>query len=130
MFIRLLIPIIFLPILEIYLFVESGRLIGIWPTVLLVILTGVTGSWLVRQQGVALLLRIQNELAAGRLPAGALLDGALIIAGGVLLVTPGFCTDLIGFTMLIPLTRRLWRKLLERWLAAQLAAGRLTVRRF
>lgn len=130
MFIRLLILVILLPILEIYLLIESGRLIGAWPTVLLVVLTGVAGSWLMRQQGFELLSKIQNELATGHLPTGTLLDGAIIIAGGVLLLTPGFCTDLFGFTMLVPTTRRLWRHWLERWLAAKLAAGHLTIRRY
>lgn len=130
MFIRLLILVTLLPLLEIYVLIESGRLIGLWPTVLLVVLTGVAGSWLMRQQGFALLGKIQSELAAGHLPAGALLDGALIITGGMLLLTPGFCTDLTGASMLIPATRKFWRKWLECWLAAQIATGRLTVRRF
>lgn len=129
-FIRLLIILILLPIVELYLLIESGRLIGAWPTVLLVILTGLAGSWLMRQQGFALLAKIQTELANGHLPTGTLLDGALVIAGGMLLLTPGFCTDLIGFTMLVPITRRLWRHGLERWLTARLASGRLIVRRF
>lgn len=130
MFIRLLIPLILLPVLEIYVLMESSRLIGAWPTVLLVILTGIAGSWLMRHQGFALLDRIRSDLADGRLPAGALLDGALVIAGGALLLAPGFCTDLAGFTMLLPATRRFWRQGLKLWLAGQLAAGRLTVRRF
>jgi UPF0716 protein FxsA len=122
--------IVILPIMEIYILIESGRLIGVWPTVLLVIVTGIAGSWLMRHQGLELLRRIQMELAAGRLPAGALLDGALILVGGVLLLTPGFCTDLTGFTMLVPTSRRLWRKGLELWLAKQMTTGRLTIRRF
>lgn len=130
MFIRLLLILVLLPLAEIYVLIESGRLIGVWPTVLLVVLTGIAGSWLMRQQGLTLLGRIQEELAAGQLPAGALLDGALVLAGGLLLLTPGFCTDLAGFSMLAPTTRGWWRILLERWLAGQLAAGRLTIRRF
>jgi UPF0716 protein FxsA len=130
MFIRLLILLILLPILEIYVLIESGRLIGAWPTVLLVVMTGFAGSWLMRQQGFALLVKIQHELAAGHLPTGVLFDGALIFAGGVLLLTPGFCTDLIGFTMLLPVTRRLWRHWLERWVVTKLADGRLIVRCF
>jgi len=129
-FIRLLILVILLPILEIYVLIESGRLIGVWSTVLLVVLTGIAGSWLMRQQGFALLGRIQGELAAGQLPAGALLDGALVIAGGMLLLTPGFCTDLAGFTMLVPATRRFWRRWLELWLAGQIASGRMIIRRY
>lgn len=130
MFIKLLLPITLLPLLEIYVLIESGRLIGLWPTVLLVVLTGIAGSWLMRQQGFALLGKIQRELAAGHLPADSLLDGALIIAGGMLLLTPGFCTDLTGASMLTPPTRKLWRKWLEHWLAAQITAGRLVVRRY
>lgn len=130
MFIRLLILLILLPILEIFVLIESGRLLGVWPTVLLVISTGVAGSWLMRQQGIILLSRIQSELSRGHLPTRALLDGGLIIAGGVLLLTPGFCTDLLGFTVLLPPTRQLWRRWLERWLAAKLAQGHLTVHRF
>jgi UPF0716 protein FxsA len=130
MFIRLLILVVLLPTLEIYVLIESGRLIGVYPTVVLVLLTGVAGSWLMRQQGLALLGRIQKELAAGHLPAGVMLDGALVLAGGILLLTPGFCTDLVGFTMLVPTTRGWWRKWLQAWLAGQLAAGRLTIRRY
>ena len=130
MFIRLLIVVILLPLAEIFVLIESGRAIGVWPTVLLVVLTGIAGSWLMRHQGLALLGRIRAELAAGLLPAGTLLDGALVLAGGLLLLTPGFCTDLLGFTMLVPTTRRWWRRWLEGWLAGQLAAGSLTIRHF
>jgi UPF0716 protein FxsA len=130
MFIRLLFLLIILPILEIYVLIESGRIIGIAPTVTLIILTGVAGSWLMRHQGTELLRRIQEELAAGRVPTGALLDGALILVGGVLLLTPGFCTDLTGFTMLVPGTRRLWCRWLATWLTGLVASGQLTIRRF
>lgn len=130
MFIRLLVLVVLLPLLEIYVLLESGRLIGGWPTVTLVLLTGVAGSWLMRHQGLAVLGRIQQELAAGQLPTGALLDGALILAGGLLLLTLGFCTDLAGFSMLVPTSRRWWQRWLQGWLARQLAAGRLIVRRY
>ena len=130
MFIIVLVFLVLLPIAEIYVLIESGRLIGVVPTVLLVILTGIAGTWLMKHQGVELLRRIQSELAAGRVPTGVLLDGALVLVGGVLLLTPGFCTDLFGFTMLIPFTRPIWRKALELWLIRKIAAGRLIVRRF
>lgn len=130
MFIRLLILLICVPILEIYVLIESGRIIGVWPTVLLVIVTGVAGSWLMRHQGFELLRRMQTEMAAGQIPTSALLDGGLILAGGILLLTPGFCTDLAGFTMIIPGTRRVWRGWLAAWLAKQVASGRMTIRRF
>lgn len=125
----MLMLIILLPILEIYILIESGHLLGIWPTVGLVIATGIAGSWLLKHQGLGLLQRIQGELAAGHLPAESLLDGALLLAGGILLLTPGFCTDLLGFTMLIPGIRPLWRKTLRSWLRKQLVSGRLTIYR-
>ena len=99
MLIRLLSVVILVPLAEILVLIESGRLIGVWPTVLLVVLTGIAGSWLLRHQGLAVLGQIQAELATGQLPGGTLLDGALVLAGGLLLLTPGFCTDLAGFTM-------------------------------
>ena len=83
-----------------------------------------------RQQGFALIMRIQRELHSGHLPTEAWLDGALILAGGIFLLTPGFCTDMIGFTMLLPLTRRIWRRWIKNWMAARLASGQLIIRRF
>ena len=129
MFIILCFLVVLLPIAEIYLLIESGRLIGVLPTVFLVVATSVAGSWLMRQQGFRLLARIQTELAEGRLPTGVLADGLLVFAGGLLLLTPGFCTDLFGFTMLLPVTRRFWRWALTAWFARQLASGRITVLR-
>jgi UPF0716 protein FxsA len=119
-----------MPILEIYVLIESGRLIGVGATVLLVVLTGIAGSWLMHHQGLELLGRLQHDLSTGQLPAGTLLDGALVLVGGILLLAPGFCTDLIGFSMLVPGTRRLWAIWAQRWLASQLASGRLTIRRY
>lgn len=130
MFIKLLIIFTFIPILELYLLIEAGRLIGTAPTILLIFLTGVAGAWLARSQGVAVIQRIQAEMAKGQMPAGSLLDGALIMAGGLLLLTPGFCTDLLGFSCLAPFTRIFWRRLLATWLERQMERGNLTIRRF
>lgn len=126
---KLMLLVILVTLGEIYVLVESGRQIGIGITVLLVILTGLAGSWLMRQQGMILLRRIQGELGEGRLPTGSLLDGALVLVGGVMLLTPGFCTDLIGFTLLVPTTRRLWGRLASTWLARQLSSGKLRIHR-
>jgi UPF0716 protein FxsA len=128
-FIILCFLVVLLPIAEIYLLIESGRLIGALPTIGLVIATGVAGSWLMRQQGFHLLGRAQAELAAGKLPTGILADGLLVFAGGLLLLTPGFCTDLCGFTMLLPGIRYFWRRALMTWFARQLASGRITMLR-
>lgn len=118
MFIRLLTLFIIVPIVEIYVLLAVGQTIGLAPTIFLVFATGIAGAYLARTQGLSLLLRIQQELAAGRMPTEELLDGAMVLAGGLMLLTPGFCTDLTGFLLLAPFSRRwikLWlKKLLEK----------------
>ncbi len=106
------------PILEIYLLIKVGNVIGAPWTVALVILTAVIGASLLRQQGLATLTRVQSTLAQGGLPAMELMEGALLLFGGALLLTPGFFTDTIGFACLIPPVRRwLIARLLERGVA-------------
>lgn len=117
------------PILELYLIVTVGNLLGIVPTILLLLAISSAGAWLVRHQGFSLIGRIQGELAVGRVPGGALLEGALVLAGGVLLLTPGFFTDFLGLFFLAPPSRALIARLVVRWLHRQLQNGRITVRR-
>ena len=129
MFIRLLILFTCIPLLELYVLIEAGRQIGVLATVLLIFLTGVAGAWLARTQGIEVVRRIQQQLAQGEMPGAVLLDGALILIGGVLLLTPGFCTDLAGFTFLVPATRGFWRKQLSRWAQKNIEQGRIRVHR-
>ena len=130
MFIKLLIIFIFVPIFEIYILIEAGRIVGLGPTLALIISTGVAGAWLARSQGVEILRKIQTETSSGRMPAATLIDGCLILVGGLTLLTPGFFTDAIGFSFLIPVTRNLWRKGLHKWLEKQLQQGSISVHRF
>jgi UPF0716 protein FxsA len=130
MFIKLLIMFTFVPILELYILIETGRLIGTGATILLILLTGVAGAWLARTQGLDIMRKIQSETSQGQMPADTLLDGMLVLIGGLLLLTPGLCTDLLGFSCLVPLTRTLWRRRLGLWLQNQLSKGTVTVRRF
>ncbi len=129
MFIRLLILFTCIPILEIYVLIEAGRQIGLFPTLLLILLTGVAGAWLARTQGIEVVRRIQMEMAEGRMPGVILLDGAMILVGGVLLLTPGFCTDLLGFSFLAPFSRSFWRDLLSRWVQKNVEQGRIHIYR-
>lgn len=130
MFIKLLLIFTAVPLLELYILIEAGRIIGLGATILLVLLTGVAGAWLARSQGVELLRRIQEETSSGRMPAATLIDGALVLVGGLLLLTPGFFTDLLGFSFLAPVTRVLWRKLLSTWLQQQVMRGNVTIHRY
>lgn len=128
-FIKLLSVFIFIPLMEIYILIEAGEIIGLWPTISLILLTGIAGAWLARSQGIEILRRIQDETARGQMPAITLIDGALVLVGGLLLLTPGFFTDALGFSFLVPLTRDLWRKGLSAWLQRQVQLGTVTIRR-
>lgn len=129
MFIKLLVPFTIVPLIELYLILLAGRQFGVLPTVAAIFLTGASGAWLARRQGFELLRRIQRELTLGKIPAGELMDGALILAGGILLLTPGFFTDLFGLALLLPLTRALFKSLLQRWLQRQADRGVIVVQR-
>jgi UPF0716 protein FxsA len=100
------IVILLIPLLEIYLLVEIGEIIGAMPTILLVVFTAISGAWLLRQQGFETFRRFQQSLAQGEIPAYEIIEGPIILLGGVLLLTPGFFTDLLGLICLIPPVRR------------------------
>lgn len=90
------------PILEIALFIEVGGLIGLWPTLLIVVLTALAGTLLVRHQGLQVLDQLRRSLEQGGDPVGPIAHGALILVAGVLLLTPGFFTDTLGLALLVP----------------------------
>ena len=127
--IRLFILFAVIPVIEVYLLIKVGRLIGALPTVALLLAISLAGAWLVRHQGFELLRRIQAELAQGRLPAAELLDGAMVLVGGVLLLTPGFFTDVLGLFFLIPFTRAVIKQFARLWLQRRLGRGVITIRR-
>lgn len=98
--------VLIVPFIEIYLLLQVGGIIGALPTIFLVVLTAVLGAGLLRQQGFATLQRFQASLAKGEIPAYEMIEGPIIILGGVLLLTPGFLTDILGIACLIPSLRR------------------------
>ncbi len=103
------------PILEIYLLIQVGSHFGAGTTVLLVVVTAVVGAYLVRQQGFATLQRVQRSLHEGKMPAMEMLEAVVLLVAGALLMTPGFCTDALGFSCLVPRLRRHWvSRLLQR----------------
>lgn len=111
---RLIVLLTVVPLIEIALLFRVARWLRPGPTVALVLLTGVLGAYLARRAGIKALSRIQAELARGIMPAGELLNGALVLAAGLLLVTPGILTDLLGFGLLIaPIRSRAQRRLVE-----------------
>ncbi len=107
----LLLIFIGVPILEIAVFIKAGGLIGLWPTLAIVVLTAIAGSALLRYQGLATLAKARQSLAEDRLPLAELFDGLCLFLAGVLLLTPGFVTDAVGFLLFLPPVRlalRLW----------------------
>lgn len=98
----LLLLFVLVPLVDLVLLLQIGEWIGFGPTIALVILTGFLGAGLVRAQGLSVLSRVQQELATGKLPAEAGLEGLLLVAAGAVLLTPGVLTDLAGFACLVP----------------------------
>lgn len=122
MLILLLALIICVPIAEIYLIVQVGDLIGLWPTVFLLLASSAAGALLLRHQGRAAMQNFRSALSQGRVPARETFDGALVICGGALLLTPGFLTDILGLLLLLPPSRDVFRALGERLARSRIRA--------
>lgn len=105
---------ILVPIAELWAILQVGELIGVWPTIALLIADSLLGAWLLRHQGRASWARFRVTLSSGRVPATETADGALVIFGGALLLTPGFLTDALGLALLIGPTRALVRRIVLR----------------
>jgi UPF0716 protein FxsA len=101
-----------LPILEIYVIIQVGQEIGAMPTVLLLIAESALGGWLVKREGRRAWLALNEAISSGTLPGRELGDAAIVLIGGVLLLTPGFVTDIFGFFCVLPFTRPIARRLL------------------
>lgn len=114
-----------IPAVELMVLIKVGTYIGAINTVALIIFTGVVGAFLARMQGLATLYRIQSNLDRGVMPTSEMFDGVLILIGGVLLLTPGFITDTIGFLFLVPLTRALLKAWLQKKLQTMMARGQI-----
>ncbi|MCL1593516.1 MAG: FxsA family protein [Actinomycetia bacterium] len=115
---------VFVPIAEIALFIYVGSVIGIGPTLVIVIATAFAGSWLVTRQGRQTWVRIRDEIVMGQQPTAQLVHGAMILVAGALLLTPGFLTDVAGFLLLVPAVR----EGLRGWFVARLASRWVVVR--
>jgi UPF0716 protein FxsA len=106
---------ILIPAADIGLLLFSGKTIGVLPTIACIILTGVIGAYLAKREGLETIRKARQQLRSGHIPGDAVLDGICILIGGTLLITPGFITDIIGFLMLLPLTRKPFKWALKRF---------------
>ena len=128
----LAVALLVVPLLEILAIIQVGRVIGGWQTVALLLLLSTLGAWLVRREGSRTWDALRTALATGRMPAAQLVDAALVLVGGVLLLAPGFLSDLVGFFFILPVTRpitgRWLQAIVERQLLARAGIVRGTVR--
>ena len=109
MFFRLLLFFILTPLVEMAILIELGRRFGMWHTVGIVVLTGIIGASLAKTQGVQVYRNLTESLNNGELPHNHLIEALLLLVGGALLITPGLLTDIAGFVLVLPWTRRLAR---------------------
>lgn len=113
MFAKLLLLFILVPILELAIFVALGDKIGLPPTLGIIVLTAILGAYLTKSQGIKALNKYQQALAQGKLPHDEVMDGLMILIAGAVLLTPGFLTDAIGFSLLIPPFRRVIKAVIK-----------------
>jgi UPF0716 protein FxsA len=123
---------IVIPMIEIYVAVLVGHAIGALNTIGLLIVLSLAGIWLTKHEGIGVISRIRRQLQAGQMPTNELIDGGLVLAGGIMLIAPGFVTDAIGLLLLFPPTRAVARSVVKRrfrgrvtYYGGTIAGGRL-----
>ena len=120
-----LLPIAFVlvPLIEIFVIVQIGQVIGAWWTIALLVVDSAIGAWLVKHEGGRAWRALRTALEERRMPTGELADGVLILVGGTLMLTPGFVTDIFGVLCILPMTRPVGRRLLSGFIARRLLPG-------
>ena len=116
----LLVAFVVVPLVEIFVLIQVGQVIGPWWTILLLIGASVLGTWLIRREGSRSWAALQEALQTGRMPARELADAGLILIGGTLMLTPGFVSDIVGVLLILPLTRPIARGVLTKVVAGRL----------
>lgn len=123
---KLLILFTVVPLIELFVLIKAGEALGTLPTVAIVICTGILGAAFSRSQGLSILQKIKSTLQTGQLPGSELIQGLLILVGGVMLVTPGFITDLAGFTLILPSTRKFIAGIAVAYMKTKIESGKWT----
>jgi UPF0716 protein FxsA len=115
------------PAIEIFVLLQVGSLIGLWPTLGIIVVTALIGAWLAKHQGFFAVRELQKSMLTGRSIGSALLEAALILVAGVVMMTPGFVTDAFGLALLVPQTRRVIARSLRKGLERRIARGDVVV---
>ncbi|MCM3704773.1 MULTISPECIES: FxsA family protein [Cytobacillus] len=123
----ILLLMIIVPAAEIGFLLLSGNTIGLWPTLAIILLTGVLGAYLAKKQGLETIRKIQEQLRCGQMPGDTILEGACILIGGIMLLAPGFITDALGFTLLLPSARKVLKNMLYIGLKKWMNKGTITI---
>jgi len=124
---KLFLAMTIIPLIELLVLIPLGQQIGVWPTIAIVVVTGMIGAFLGKRQGITAWRRIQEDLASGQIPGDSLLDGLLILIACTLLITPGVLTDVFGLGLLTPVFRRVVRRVLRGRFTKMLQKPSLTV---
>lgn len=130
MLVKLFLCFTLIPVIELYILIQIGTVIGGLNTILLVIITGFAGAWLARMEGMNTMLRVRASMQQGIMPAEELIDALIIFAAGVVLITPGLITDLLGLLLLWPATRNKFKQILRKKFDDMLARGNINITRF
>ena len=130
MLFRLFLCFTLIPMIELYLLIQIGTVIGGLNTILLVIMTGMAGAWLARMEGMNTMLRLRMNLSQGLMPAEELIDAVIIFAAGVVLITPGLITDVFGLLLLWPPSRNRFKQMLRRKFDEMQLKGDINISRY
>lgn len=130
MLLKLFLCFTIIPMIELYLLIQIGTVIGGLNTILLVILTGILGAWLARLEGMNTMMRLRMNLQQGLMPAEELIDAVIIFVAGVVLITPGLITDILGLLLLWPVTRNKFKRFLRKKFDEMKLSGSIDVRKF
>jgi len=130
MLFRLFLLFTLIPVVELYLLIKVGTVIGGFNTILLVILTGFAGAWLARMEGLNTMLKVRTNLQQGIMPAEDLLDALIILIAGLVLITPGLMTDFFGLMLLWPVTRNKFKRFLRKKFDEMQSKGDINITRF
>ncbi len=124
MLIRLILLFTVIPLIELYLLIQVGRYFGAFHTIMIVLITGITGGLLARGQGLSVQRQIRVDLQNGIIPTDSLIDGCFILIAGALLITPGMITDIFGFVLMVPFFRGWLKKRLKEILKRKFESGK------
>jgi len=130
MFFKLFLIFALIPVIELALLIKIGSIIGIFNTITIVILTAIIGAYMVKSEGLGVMYRIQQNMQENIFPAEELINGMMILIAGALLLTPGFFTDVIGFLMVFPFTRKHIKKIARHYFDKKISSTDIRINRF